>query len=147
MAVTAIGGRGCVVPDALDPDAFWANVAGGRCSLSPAEPGGFVRDFDAAFDAGGFALDAGEVRGLDPLFRWVLHAGRQALREAGRGSGPHPRAGLVLGNLSYPSAGLTRVAERVWRGEGELGPAQARERFSSGLPAHPAARALGLRAR
>jgi len=121
----AITGRGCVVPGALDPDAFWENVAGGRCSLSPSEPGGFVRDFDAAFDPGGFALDAGEVRGLDPLFRWVLHAGRKALREAGRGSGPHPRAGLVLGNLSYPSAGLTRVAERVWRGEGELGPAEA----------------------
>ena len=106
----AIVGRGCVVPDACDPDTFWENIAAGRCSLSSIEDGGCVRDFDAAFDACGFTVSAAEIMVLDPLYRWVLHAARQALREAGRGSGPLPGAGLVLGNLSYPSAGLARFA-------------------------------------
>lgn len=141
----AIVGRGCAVPGALDPDTFWRNVAAGRCELAPGDRGGRVRGFDAAFDPGGFQADPEEIMRLDPLFRWVLHAGRQALAEAGRGPGPHPGAGLVLGNLSYPSAGLARVAGQVWR-DGQLAPGtDGRDRFSSGLPAHFAARALGLR--
>lgn len=111
----AIVGRGCVVPGALDPDTFWANIAAGQCSLDPASGGGFVRDFDASFDAAGFALDAEEIMPLDPLYRWVLHAARQALREAGQPAAGRPDAGLVLGNLSYPSAGLVTFAEQIWR--------------------------------
>jgi PfaB family protein len=140
----AIVGRGCVVPDASDPDTFWENIAAGRCSLSSIEDGGCVRDFDAAFDARGFAVSAEEIMVLDPLYRWVLHAARQALREAGRGSGPLPGAGLVLGNLSYPSAGLARFAEQIWRDGRPSAGTDPRDRFSSGLPAHFAARALGL---
>ncbi len=140
----AIVGRGCVVPGAFDPDAFWENIAAGRCSLDPASGGGFVRDFDASFDAAGFAVDAEEIMRLDPLYRWVLHAARQALRECGHAAAPLTGAGLVLGNLSYPSAGLVTFAEQIWR-EGRPSPgADPRNRFSSGLPAHFAARALGL---
>ena len=140
----AIVGRGCVLPGALDPGTFWENIAAGRCSLDPASGGGLVRDFDASFDATGFALDAGEIMRLDPLYRWVLHAARQALREAGQGATWRPDAGLVLGNLSYPSAGLVSFAGQIWR-EGRPSPgADPRNRFSSGLPAHFAARALGL---
>ena len=166
----AVVGRGCVLPGALDPDTFWDNIAAGTCSLSPvpdgrwrlpggrpgrqdqesagwAEVGGYVHGFDQAFDPGGFAADAGQIVRLDPLYRWVLHAARQALREAGQQAAPSmpaPRTGLVLGNLSYPSAGLTRFAERIWR-DGQPGDdTDPRERFSSGLPAHFAARALGL---
>ena len=140
----AIVGRGCVVPGALDPDTFWENIAASRCSLDPASGGGLVRDFDASFDATGFALDAEEVIRLDPLYQWVLHAARQALREAGPAAARRPGAGLVLGNLSYPSAGLVTFAEQIWR-EGRPSPGtDPRNRFSSGLPAHAAARALGL---
>jgi acyl transferase domain-containing protein/3-hydroxymyristoyl/3-hydroxydecanoyl-(acyl carrier protein) dehydratase len=140
----AIVGRGCVVPGALDPGTFWENIAAGRCSLDPASGGGVVRDFDAAFDATGFAVDAEEIMRLDPLFRWILHAARQALREAGHPATRRPDAGLVVGNLSYPSAGLVTFAEQTWR-EGRPSPgADPRNRFSSGLPAHVAARALGL---
>jgi acyl transferase domain-containing protein/3-hydroxymyristoyl/3-hydroxydecanoyl-(acyl carrier protein) dehydratase len=138
----AIVGRGCVVPDAFDPDTFWANIAAGRCSLSPG--GGFVRDFDASFDPLGFAVDADEIMRLDPLYRWVLHAARQALGEAGCAAGPLPGAGLVLGNLSYPSVGLVSFAEQTWRAGQASARIDPRDRFSSGLPAHFAARALGL---
>ncbi len=140
----AIVGRGCVVPDACDPDTFWQNVAAGRSSLSSIEDGGCVRDFDEAFDARGFSISADEIMVLDPLYRWVLHAARQALLEAGRGTGPLPGAGLVLGNLSYPSAGLARFAEQIWRDGRPSAGTDPRDRFSSGLPAHFAARALGL---
>ncbi|WP_405976354.1 beta keto-acyl synthase [Streptomyces sp. NBC_00988] len=172
----AIVGRGCVFPDALDPDTFWDNIAAGRCSLSPVpdgrwrlphrwamgtvddhldrswtDVGGYVRGFDAAFDPNGFLVDPEQIMGLDPLFHWVLDGARQALREAGH-DGPLPRAGLVLGNLSYPTSAGTAFAEHVWLSGGEpsllSGGRQARpdarNRFSSGLPAHFAAKALGL---
>jgi acyl transferase domain-containing protein/3-hydroxymyristoyl/3-hydroxydecanoyl-(acyl carrier protein) dehydratase len=138
----AIVGRGCVVPDAFDPETFWANISAGRCSLSA--DGGFVRDFDSCFDPLGFAVDADEIMRLDPLYRWVLHAARQALREAGCATGPLPGAGLVLGNLSYPSVGLVSFAEQIWREGHPAAHIDARDRFSSGLPAHFAARALSL---
>ena len=155
----AIVGRGCVVPGACDPDTFWANIMAGKSSLAPEAGGGIVRDSDPAFDPAGFAVDAGEIMRLDPIYRWVLHAARQALREAGRAGEPLPGAGLVLGNLSYPSAGLVAFAEETWRrgagpagtvladtGPADTGPAgrDGRDRFSSGLPVHFAASALGL---
>jgi acyl transferase domain-containing protein/3-hydroxymyristoyl/3-hydroxydecanoyl-(acyl carrier protein) dehydratase len=172
----AIVGRGCVFPDALDPDTFWDNIAAGRCSLSPVpdgrwrlphrwamgtvddhldhtwnDVGGYVRGFESAFDPNGFLVAPGEITGLDPLFLWVLHGARQALREAGH-EGPSDRAGLVLGNLSYPTSAGSAFAEDVWLSRGEPSlpttgrPARpdARNRFSSGLPAHFAAKALGL---
>ena len=180
----AIVGRGCVLPGALDPDTFWENIAAGRCSLSPvpegrwklptgqpgaaepgrrdpagagwAEVGGYVEGpgLDSVFDPTGFAADPREIMLLDPLYRWVLHAARQALREAGLEPGrPEPggldpaitrRTGLVLGNLSYPTAGLTSFAGQVWR-DGQPGAGtDPRDRFCSGLPAQFAARALSL---
>ena len=57
------------------------------------------------------------------------------------------RTGLVLGNLSLPSSGLSAFAESVWLGEhaAALGlRGEARDRFMSGLPAPLAARTLGL---
>ncbi|WP_063772726.1 beta-ketoacyl synthase N-terminal-like domain-containing protein [Streptomyces sp. CT34] len=172
----AIVGRGCVLPDALDPDTFWDNIAEGRCSLSPVrdgrwrlshrwamgtvedhldrtwtDVGGYVQDFEREFDPAGFLVDPGEILALDPLFQWVLHGTRQALREAGR-DGPLHRAGLVLGNLSYPTSAGAAFAEHVLLSSGDpmllnaahRTPPDARNRFSSGLPAHFTARALGL---
>ncbi|MEU8528853.1 beta-ketoacyl synthase N-terminal-like domain-containing protein, partial [Streptomyces sp. NPDC048629] len=178
FAPIAVVGRGCVLPDALTPAAFWTNIATGRGSLSsvPADRwrlpvasvlgpvddpvdrtwsdvGGYVRDFPTVFDPTGFAVDAQEIEGLDPGFQWVLHGAREALREA-REPAARARTGLVLGNLSFPSAGLSAYAERVWL---DLLPDSVRRlaavtdtrpdprnRFSSGLPAHFAARALEL---
>jgi acyl transferase domain-containing protein/3-hydroxymyristoyl/3-hydroxydecanoyl-(acyl carrier protein) dehydratase len=161
----AVVGRGCVLPGALDPGQFWDNIGHGRVSIGPVEPedwrlppghtvaatAGLVRGFDEVFEPAGFRLDADEVALFDPALRWVLHAGRAALREAGR-DGPLPRAGLVLGNLGFPSRGLAAYAERTWlTGRPDLlatlprvSGVDARSRFCSGLPGHTAARALGL---
>ncbi|MFD6988466.1 beta-ketoacyl synthase N-terminal-like domain-containing protein [Streptomyces sp. NPDC059943] len=176
----AVVGRGCVLPDALDPDTFWDNIAAGRSSLSAVpegrwrlprrwamgsvddhldrtwtDVGGYVRGFDSAFDPSGFDMAPERILSLDPLFHWVMYGVRQALTEASR-EGPLPRAGLVLGNLSYPTPTGAALAEHVWlsaqrpplrdallTGERRRRP-DARNRFSSGLPARLAARALGL---
>jgi acyl transferase domain-containing protein/3-hydroxymyristoyl/3-hydroxydecanoyl-(acyl carrier protein) dehydratase len=165
----AVVGEGCVLPDALDPTALWANIAAGRVSLSSVpddrwkaprhqvlgtaedpvdhtwtDQGGYVRGFDAVFDPGGMLIDAEQITGLDPVFQWVLYGVRQALSgvRSGAVTEPDPHAGLVLGNLSYPTAGMGRYADGVWRAEPTL--PDPRNRFSSGLPAHLAAQALGL---
>ncbi|MPY45660.1 beta keto-acyl synthase, partial [Streptomyces phyllanthi] len=159
----AVVGRGCVLPDAPDPDTFWDNVLAGRTSLTDApegrwrlsdtwavgdpagdctdrtwsRTGGYVRDFRIPADG----LDPA----LDPVFHWTLHGAGAALREAGQERLAH-RTGLVLGNLSFPTTGMTAYAEHVWfggRGRGGARP-DPRNRFMSGLPAHLAARELGL---
>ncbi|MFD4700799.1 beta-ketoacyl synthase N-terminal-like domain-containing protein [Streptomyces niveus] len=177
----AVVGRGCVLPGALDPDTFWDDIAAGRTSLAAVpdedrwrlprrwamgsvddhldrtwtDVGGYVRGFESVFDPGGFRIAPERILSLDPLFHWVMYGVRQALTEAGR-EGPLPRAGLVLGNLSYPTPTGAVYAEHVWlsaqqpalrdallTGERRRRP-DARNRFSSGLPARLAARALGL---
>jgi 3-oxoacyl-(acyl-carrier-protein) synthase len=131
----AIVGRGCVLPGALDVDTYWTNLAASRISLGPVphgrwrlppaavlgdgadrawtDIGGYLHGFAEVFDPTGQGMDAELLIGLDPVFQWVVHVARQALREAGW-DGPHPRAGLVLGNLSFPSAGMAAYAEQVW---------------------------------
>ena len=180
----AIVGRSAVLPGALDPDALWKIVLGGRSALSPApagrwgldpadvaadaaggagavdrawsDVGGYVRGFQEIFSGEGFGISADRVAGLDPLFQWVLHAGREALRSAGLegAEGVLARTGLILGNLSYPSEQMARYGECVWL-ERQPGLANARgaalidrpgpeARFMSGLPARLGAAALGL---
>jgi acyl transferase domain-containing protein/3-hydroxymyristoyl/3-hydroxydecanoyl-(acyl carrier protein) dehydratase len=153
----AVVGRGCVLPGALSPGQFWTNLVSGAVDVGPVRPedwrlppgslgagatAGLVRGFTEVFDPGGFAADAGEVAAYDPALQWVLHAGRAALREAGDHTRPE-RAGLILGNLGYPSRSLAAYAERVWL-DGHPGAADPRARFCSGLWAHTAANALGL---
>ena len=177
FAPIAIVGRGCVLPGALDPAQWWDVIASGRVSLvqvrpeewrlPPPGPGaapprpataGLVRGFAEVFDPAGFAVDAEQVAAYDPALQWVLHAGRAALREAGGAADP-ARAGLVLGNLGYPSRSLAAYAERIWLADRPdllaalpAGPGRdsfeglddGRSRFCSGLWAHTAAHALGL---
>ncbi|MFF0591393.1 beta-ketoacyl synthase N-terminal-like domain-containing protein [Streptomyces sp. NPDC003781] len=117
--------------------------------------GGYVEGFDSVFDPEGFLLPAERIAPLDPLFHWVLYGVRQALTEAGRTT-PLRRGGLILGNLSYPTSTGAAFAEHVWLSAqrpalrealltgGRHPRPDARNRFSSGLPALIAARALGL---
>ncbi len=169
----AIVGQACVLPGALNPEQLWSAVAEGRDLVSNApdgrwgiareriltgdpshsddrawsDRGGYVRGFEDAFNAEGFAVDADHIRRLDPLFQWILHTGREAIGQAKRTG----RTGAVIGNLSFPSGSLSRFAEGVWLRENGLNPERldvpttdAHNRFMSGLPAHTLAAALQL---
>ncbi|MGB3475597.1 MAG: beta-ketoacyl synthase N-terminal-like domain-containing protein [Mycobacterium sp.] len=170
----AIVGQGCVLPGGLNAGELWTTVRDGRDALgspgpdywgvSPArvlcaptdapeldhtwsDRGGYVRGFDDAFDPRGLLLEADDLAGLDPLYRWGIEAARQALDSAGWRAGEVPgSAGIVLGNLSYPTKKMTDLAETVWRGQqpGLESGVDWRNRFMSGLPAHLIAQALGL---
>ena len=60
----------------------------------------------------------------------------------------HARVGAVFGNLSFPSASMSRYAESVWMGTGSPdapgSQPDPRNRFGSGLPALILERALSL---
>ena len=106
--------------------------------------GGYVDGFDECFDPTGFALESDKLLCLDPLFQWVLHTAREALRDAGQDASG-ARVGAVFGNLSFPSASMSRYAEAIWRDESAARP-DARNRFASGLPALLLEQALNLKA-
>ena len=134
----AIVGRACVLPGALSPEQLWELVLAGKDVLGSApdgrwglatehalargsscedrswtDRGGYVRAFEQCFDPSGFAIEEEDVAGLDPLFQWVLHTAREALRDAGHETSK-ARVGAVFGNLSFPSASMSRYAESVW---------------------------------
>ena len=170
----AIIGQGCVLPGALNPEQLWKIVAGADDVLGAApegywgvdptsvltddedatedatwsDRGGFVRGFDELYDPQGFHLAESELAGLDPIFQWGLYAGRQALQGAGHDlESICDRAGVILGNKSYPTHSLADFAENIWReqnGWEPRAPVDARNRFMSGLPAQLVARALGF---
>lgn len=171
----AIIGRACVLPGANDVETFARNLFEGVDGLTdppegrwrlPADlalgesgrdcawsaRGGYVSGFEDVFDPTAYNLDTDLVRGLDPLFQWSLHCAKGALESAGiEGS---PRTGVVLGNLSFPTEGMTEYGERIWlernanalpTGWEELVDRRdPHNRFMSGLPAHLVAKGLGL---
>lgn len=123
--------------------------------------GGYVRGFDELFDAEGFGLPADEILALDPVFKWTFHTAREALRDAGYGdpqlgsSALGNRVGAIFGNLSFPSASMaaftqaTTISNLKDYGTKALAEAgveapDARNRFTSGLPALLLERALGF---
>ena len=181
----AIIGRGCVLPDALNVSQFNELVMRGDLALSMADTqswladvddimhqlgssridrdairmGGLVKGFEAVFDATGLQLDADEFEG-DVITRWLIHAGRQALQEAGfKLQADLPRCGMIMGNLSYPTLGHGRFAFHALLQQQlknpafkhlapllEPPPVQPADRFSTALPVIKAARALGCQA-
>ncbi|MBK6908315.1 MAG: beta keto-acyl synthase [Rhodocyclaceae bacterium] len=163
----AIIGQSCTLPGALTPQALWANVLAAHSSIAPvpagrwgvptasvmgtveqsadrtwSDRGGYVTGF--RFDATGTAVPADELQALDPLFQMSVHGVREALRSAGLNveQGALAKTGLVLGNLSFPSAAMARFAQSVWLDESSR--PHPKNRFNSGLPAHLSAHALGL---
>jgi 3-oxoacyl-(acyl-carrier-protein) synthase/3-hydroxymyristoyl/3-hydroxydecanoyl-(acyl carrier protein) dehydratase len=177
----AVIGRACVLPGALGPGELWTAVREGHDLVSTApegrwrlakddilcspdgpfgdhtwtDRGGYVRGFEEVFDPEGFAIPAAQLLALDRLFQWTLHCGREALRDAGYLDCDDRRVGAILGNLSFPSAGMARFAETTWirslpglgeqalRGAG-LDAVDPRNRFMSSLPALLLAQALRL---
>ena len=179
----AIIGQSCVLPGALTPQQLVDLVLEGKDVLSTVpkgywrtEPhlvlthspknakdqtwsdrGGYVRGFESVFSPEGFAISPDEILQYDPLVLWVLHTAREALMDAGCLGNTGLKTGIIFGNLSYPSHGVTKFSEAVWlsaQGENFLqGKAvelagierpNPLNRFMSGLPAHIAASALEL---
>ena len=172
FAPIAIVGQACLLPEASTPAALWDAVISRRdllrhlpsarwrmdadlaLAIDPAstvdrllsDRAGFVDDF--VFSPDDLSLPADVLAPLDPLCHWLLHVGRDALREARPRA--DERAGAVFGNLSFPSEGLSRFAESVWLAQNGLPashlPVTALNRFMSGLPGHVLAAALDLEA-
>jgi acyl transferase domain-containing protein/3-hydroxymyristoyl/3-hydroxydecanoyl-(acyl carrier protein) dehydratase len=179
MEPVAVIGRACLLPGAHNPEQLWDAVVRGENLLTRApagrwgiEPelvmcppgelvadrtwtdrGGYVRGFEDAFDPDGFQLSADEIATLDPLYRWTLHVGREALRDAGDPT--TVGAGAIIGNLSYPTTSLVALAEATWLerlpGYGpeviellDLSKPAAVNRFMSGFPVALLAEALAL---
>ncbi len=128
----------------VEPEALLASPDQSTVDRVSTLRGGYIRGFDDRFDPSGFALAAAQIHGLDPLFKLVFHTTREALQGVKDADRLRPRTGLILANLSFPSSGLSHFAEQVWCGVGAEGRIDARNRFSSGLPAFLAARALNL---
>lgn len=153
----AIVGSGCVLPGAFSTEALWDIVCHKKNSLndvphdlwgiSPddilcsyadwvpgkiySKVGGFIQGFESSL--------------IDPMFAWTLAAARQALGET-----PIKNCGLILGNLSYPSAGLSQVYEQLFLSALNLTTLENQlethlfNRFMSAGPAHWVAQQLAL---
>lgn len=161
----AIVGRDCVLPGALNPEALWQAVVEGRDLLSAApkgrwrvdsnrvlcaphetrtdctwsDRGGYVQGFEQIWNPEGFAVSAQSLATLDPLVHWLLHCARGALAQTQRGA--NHRVGAIFGNLGFPSEGMARFADEVWRGQTLSDP---RNRFMSGGSAEVLKQSLAL---
>jgi 3-oxoacyl-(acyl-carrier-protein) synthase/3-hydroxymyristoyl/3-hydroxydecanoyl-(acyl carrier protein) dehydratase len=162
----AIVGQACLLPGAHSPAQLWSGVLAGRDFLSratastwqvadkarvmrtgaeapaaekiPSDRGGYVTGFEGVFDPALHAIEGVAVAGLDPLFQWLLHVGREAFIDAGLEPAVRTRGGAIIGNLSYPTYGLNDFAASVWAkslSRGGHAPApDPLNRFMSGLP-------------
>ena len=125
-----------------DPDRAWS------------DRGGYVTDLHAHLDLSGLDLDAlgldeAAIRASDPLLQLTLHTAGRAVSDAALPLDQRPRTGLIMGNLSFPTEGLARFAERHWWGDAAADAAGVPrpppwDRFMSGIPALMAGRALHL---
>ncbi len=161
----AIVGRACLLPGASSVDELETAVFAGRDAVRPAPPPGRFRAPDAdilgsgpdrAWSlAGGYVaptpldlsgVDVPSPAALDPLFGWLLHAGRAALLDAGVEPRDRrlARCGAVVGNLGFPNEGFSRFGEAVRLEGWGLDPGDPRNAFTSGLPAQLLASGLGL---
>ncbi|MCZ6787949.1 MAG: beta-ketoacyl synthase N-terminal-like domain-containing protein, partial [Planctomycetota bacterium] len=178
MSRVAIVGCGGVFPGAPKLDSFWRNIEAGRDAAREVPPGRWLLDVDDAYDAEvgrkdhvyskracfvedfeldpeGLDIEPALLDRLDPMFQLVLHAGREAWRDA-RTDGLDPaRVGVVFGNIALPTDSSAALAlETLGATFAELagdrtpqpaGKTEPLNRFVAGLPAGLLARALGLR--
>ncbi|MCV7056695.1 beta-ketoacyl synthase N-terminal-like domain-containing protein [Mycolicibacterium gilvum] len=155
----AIVGRSCVLPGANTPEALFEATLAGRCLLTPtprdhwrgvdparllasdlaglrvsSATGGYI---EVPLGVSGIGSRITDLERLDPLVSWLAHCAERALGSPSA----NPRTGLIVGNLSYPSTLNTAFVESVWTGGDDV---DARNRFSSGLPVHLIATAMGM---
>jgi acyl transferase domain-containing protein len=173
IAIVGIGG---VFPGGRNLDDYWDNILNardlsreppdGRWLLSPTEcfsPGGpqpdkvysrracFVDDFDV--DLSGLHIKPELVASLDPMFRLLLQAGKNAWHDVNTETIDTSRTGVILGNIALPTEASSALADELILPEIErqLGidpvtnkPVNKLNRYVAGLPAGMLARSLGL---
>ena len=178
----AIVGMGGLFPGALTLAEFTRNIFDGRDATRPVPAGRWIIDpcdaFDPqprpdkayseracfvegfGFDAAGFDLEPELLLGLDPLYKFVLQAGRQAWRSAEVDRVDRERVGVMLAAIALPTDGSSAITrdvlgqtlarqvlgehfdQAVWDAENETFPLNARV---TALPAGLLAAGLGLR--
>lgn len=132
----AIVGRGAVLPGAHDPATLWRRIVAGddltgpsssalwgldparvcarRSEFSACARGGYVSGFEGVWEAAGFRIDGAHLAALPVGWRWLIHATREALREASMALDGGSRAGLALGSLGYPTREFAEISARRW---------------------------------
>jgi acyl transferase domain-containing protein len=166
----AIIGRACLLPGANTPLQLWENVLQKKDCLTEvpkdywkapvsdflgndhAHPedftytsrGGYVENFESLFNPTLFESDSTTILEQDTICQWLLHTGFQALQDANYDLNrvSQQKAGAIIGNLSYPTHGLSAYAESVWLNTAKQ---PAIHRFMSGYPVHFMAKILGLK--
>lgn len=176
----AIVGVGGLFPGSPTLTHFWDNILGNVNTARRPPAGRWLLEPEAVFDPtvgapdkvyslkacfieedlknlpfAGLAIDPAFLRGLDPLFHLLLHAGQQAFLDGATAALDRDRIGVIIGNLALPSETASALA-RDWLGrtfaEKLLGQAPASEATGlhprncqvAGLPAGLLARSLGL---
>uniref|UniRef100_UPI003D81A638 beta-ketoacyl synthase N-terminal-like domain-containing protein n=1 Tax=Trichloromonas sp. TaxID=3069249 RepID=UPI003D81A638 len=175
----AIVGVGGIFPMSPTLDLFWNTITGnvntsrrppeGRWLLEPddvydpkvgaadkvySKQGCYIDD-DAVLSLAGLDIDPDFVSTLDPMFRLLLHAGRQAFNDGSTRNLDRSRVGVIIGNLALPSEyssamardTLGRTFEEELLGRSEPSPESdiaPLNRYVAGLPAGLLARSLGL---
>jgi acyl transferase domain-containing protein len=144
----AVIAMACHLPGCPTPESLWENVLAGRDLV--AEGLTTPSDAQGPIDPWGFAVPPEPWMTHDPVFRWALEGGRDALSRAELLPGAQhrgaTRGGLVMGNLMLPTRELVTLSGQIWLGRTPARMADAHSRFSAGLPALTLARALGLAA-
>ncbi|MGA1869675.1 MAG: beta-ketoacyl synthase N-terminal-like domain-containing protein [bacterium] len=170
----AIIGMGCVLPGCFTPDDLWDSIIKGQILITPpieswraddkhvigggregyipdrafTNKGGYISGFSSIFDPTEFELDPEIISGLDHVFQWSIYSAKRALEDIEDIKRFRDRAGIILGNLSYPTASFTRLYENyILKSELldlDYGVINPLNRFMSGLPAIYTAKALGL---
>ncbi|MCP4576698.1 MAG: type I polyketide synthase [Deltaproteobacteria bacterium] len=134
----AIIGMGGIFPDAPNPKKLWENILKRRDSSREVPPGRwavppekaydpkqgaidrvystrgcFVDDAGIHADLAGLHMPSGFLNRLDPLFRLLLMAGKQAFDDAGIHGEDHRNTGVIVGNLVLPTDSLSAIAEET----------------------------------
>ena len=134
----AIIGMGGVFPDAPNPKKLWENILDrrdssrevppGRWAIPPEEAydsnpgvidrvystrGCFIDETGIDADIAGLDIPSGFLDRLDPLFRLLLMAGKQAFDDAGIQGEDHRNTGVMIGNLVLPTDSLSAIAEET----------------------------------
>ncbi|MDQ1331766.1 MAG: hypothetical protein QG578_2034, partial [Thermodesulfobacteriota bacterium] len=132
IAVVGIAG---IFPGASDIDAFWHNISNktDSCREIPADRWSVPPDFmfsekpapdktysrkaclvnDFKFDPAGIDIDKSILQDIDPLYQFVLHAGREAFSDCVTRSLDRKRTGVALAAIALPTDASSLLAKKI----------------------------------